>query len=54
MDFDRVLVEIVPAGAGRAVLWSGMPVIKNDSLKIAPDNIDFSVSARNVAVKTAY
>jgi hypothetical protein len=51
---DNLIVELPVEGTVKGTIYlAGIPVFKKDSLTIALDNLDFSVSTRNVAVKTA-
>jgi hypothetical protein len=51
---DNLIVELPVDGTVKGTIYlAGMPVFNKDSLSIALDNLDFSVSTKNVTVKTA-
>jgi hypothetical protein len=51
---DNLIVELPVEGTVKGTIYlAGMPVFNKDSLTIALDNLDFSVSTKNMAVKTA-
>ncbi|MCK9422063.1 MAG: DUF4403 family protein [Bacteroidales bacterium] len=51
---DNLIVELPVEGTVKGSIYlAGVPVFNKDSLTIELDNLDFSVSTKNVAVKTA-
>jgi len=51
---DNLIVELPVDGTVKGTIYlAGMPVFNKDSLTIELSNLDFSVSTKNVAIKTA-